>query len=440
LLAMSQPSSGAETPPGFVSQVGEALRHLYDPSALVRSPLADLLGISAGTDQRQAADRRSQRLRALLLETIESLNPGPGISFRSLSARSYQALHLHYVEGHTVEEVGRLLSLSLRQAYRDIRKGESDLATLLWERCLAEERRSELSTAPALAGFASASRQFVSDQGAVLREEIERLPSYPVNTSLQQALDQAAESLLALAGRVGVSLSLQLEQDCLVRADPSALRQCLTAMLSCAVQSCKRAEPGDRPGCSAQVVALADRRPSQGRSVELRLSCRPVGQAALSGQGNLLSLARTLASALGGAEFAATVEGGEVQLRLRLQAALTPMLMVIDDNEGLPELFRRYLSDSDWSVVGVADASEGLRLAKEHPPSAIVLDILMPVIDGWALLSQLKSDPLTADVPVIVCSVFNDPELALSLGAAMCIPKPVSQSTLLAALRRVRAG
>ena len=112
-------------------------------------------------------------------------------------------------------------------------------------------------------------------------------------------------------------------------------------------------------------------------------------------------------------------------------------VMVIDDNEGLPALFSRYLGESGYTVVGVQNADEGLLLARERPPSAIVLDIIMPGTDGWAVLAQLKADPVTAGVPVIVCSVFNDPGLAGSLGAAACLCKPVSQATLLRVLAEV---
>jgi len=396
-------------PGEFTRQVAADLRHLYEPSGLARSVLPELL-----LPPDASPERRTRQLRALLLETLESLNPGPKVPFRSLAARSYQALHLHYVEGHTIEDVGRLLAISLRQAYRDVRKGEADLATLLWQR--------RQNSSPARAAQAQSS-------GNALRQEVRRLPLRPVDLSLQQALSQAAEPLAPLANGACVRLSLRLAEDRQVRADPDNLRQCLTALLSCAVQAC-----GTGPAeVSATLLPEADR-PG---GASLRLTSRPLRPGGLAALANLLAVVRTLAEAVGDVEIHSSPDEQQAYLQLRLPPSFPATLMVVDDNEGLPELFRRYLSESGYAVLGVTDASEGLRLARERPPRMIVLDILMPGMDGWALLAQLKANPVTAHVPVIVCSVFDDPELARSLGAAACVTKPVSQATLLRVLREV---
>ncbi|MHB0878976.1 MAG: ATP-binding response regulator [Anaerolineae bacterium] len=400
-------------PPEFVAQVTEALRHLYEPSALVRSPLAARL-----LPPDPSADRRARLLRALLLETVESLNPGPRVPFRSLSARSYQALHLHYVQGHTVEDVGRLLALSLRQAYRDIRKGESDLATLLWQRRQPEPQARQ----PGLE----------SSPNRTVQQEVERLPLHPADVSLLRAIEQAAEPLAVLAARAGVDLSVRLPGDYSVRVDLDALRQCLTAFLSCAVQAC---EPG-----RGQIAVTAAAGTGRDTTVTVDLVSRPLRAGGLEGLVHLVTLAHTLADALGGVVDDDTAGRSEAHWRLRLPLSRPNSVMVIDDNEGMPALFRRYLSDSGYTVVGVQNAHEGLLLAQERPPSAIVLDIIMPGTDGWAVLAQLKANPVTADVPVIVCSVFNDPGLAGSLGAAACLCKPVSQATLLRVLDEVGRG
>jgi CheY-like chemotaxis protein len=119
---------------------------------------------------------------------------------------------------------------------------------------------------------------------------------------------------------------------------------------------------------------------------------------------------------------------------LELPLWLQPTVLVIDDNEGLPDLFQRYLQGTPWQVLAAATAEEGLRLAHERHPHAIVLDILMPGTDGWSVLQELKANPATAHIPVLVCSVFSDPELARAQGAAAFIPKPVSRQALLQAL------
>jgi len=404
--------SAGEAPPEFVSQVTEALRLLYDPSGLARSPLGAVL-----LPPDLSAERRARSLRTLLLETIESLNPGPKVPFRSLAARSYQALHLHYVQGHTVEDVGHLLALSLRQAYRDVRKGEADLAALLWQNRRPAVKAPE---PPPVAGPAGA-----------IRQEVERLPLRPSLVSLRGVLEQAAGPLEPLANRSGVVLSLQLCEDHLIRTDADALRQCLTALLSCAVQAC---EPG-----SGRVTATTAATPAEA-AVSLCLTSRPPRTQSSRGLTQLLSVAQALAAALGGARVDSAGDDRETRWWLRLPVGNPDVVMVIDDNAGLPELFRRYLSETDYTVVGVQSPAEGLALVQQRPPWAIVLDIIMPGTDGWALLAQLKADPTTASVPVIVCSVFDDPELASSLGAAACLSKPVSQAALVGTLDTLQRG
>jgi len=304
--------AGDETPAEFVGHVAEALRLLYDPSALLRNPLARLLLAPDLSPQ-----QRSRALRALLLEAVEALNPGPGVALRSLSGRSYQALNLHYVQDHTIVEVAHYLALSMRQTYRDLRKGEADLATLLWQ------RRSSQADPQEHGGAAS------------LRQEVERLQRHPANVSLQEALDYASASLAPLSSEAGVALRLALPEDYIVRADATGLRQCLTALLSYAVQS----------GAEQVSVEVTQ----EDEMLWLHFLCDGTG--GVESMGGLLATAATLARAIA-AELRAAHAAAHARLSLRLPLATSATILVIDDNEGLAQLFQRYLSHRNCTVVG----------------------------------------------------------------------------------------
>jgi CheY-like chemotaxis protein len=127
---------------------------------------------------------------------------------------------------------------------------------------------------------------------------------------------------------------------------------------------------------------------------------------------------------------------GEVTLNLTLRQSSHSCVLVIDDNAGLIELLQRYLTGEPYEVMGASDGREGLFLASERRPDVIVLDIMMPQQDGWEVLQRLKTQEKTRDIPVIVCSVLNDPELAFSLGACEFLAKPVTRDRLLTALKR----
>jgi CheY-like chemotaxis protein len=107
---------------------------------------------------------------------------------------------------------------------------------------------------------------------------------------------------------------------------------------------------------------------------------------------------------------------------------------VVDDNEDVLELFRSYLSPHRYRVVTVRSARQALDLAREVQPYAITLDLMMPGQDGWDVLQTLLSQPDTRHIPVIVCTVLRQKELALSLGAAAFLAKPTTEAALLAAL------
>ena len=103
-------------------------------------------------------------------------------------------------------------------------------------------------------------------------------------------------------------------------------------------------------------------------------------------------------------------------------------MLVIDDNESLIELFRRYLAGHRAVVVGTTSGSQAVKIATQAHPQLIVLDVMMPQQDGWEVLQALRAHPDCAEIPIIVCSVLREHELALSLGANDTITKPVSQT------------
>ena len=111
-------------------------------------------------------------------------------------------------------------------------------------------------------------------------------------------------------------------------------------------------------------------------------------------------------------------------------------VLVIDDNVDTLNLMQRYLSGSRYHFCGTARPQDALPMAEQVQPQILVLDVMLPGIDGWELLGRLREHPKTRDRPVIVCSILPQDQLALALGAADYLPKPVSQQELLSALDR----
>jgi CheY-like chemotaxis protein len=113
-------------------------------------------------------------------------------------------------------------------------------------------------------------------------------------------------------------------------------------------------------------------------------------------------------------------------------------VLVIDDEAGARDLIQRALSREGFHVELAADGRSGLELARKLKPQAITLDVMMPGMDGWAVLTALKADPATADIPVIMLTVVDDKQIGFALGAADYFTKPIDWGRLSSALQKYR--
>lgn len=113
-----------------------------------------------------------------------------------------------------------------------------------------------------------------------------------------------------------------------------------------------------------------------------------------------------------------------------------PTVLIIDDDPAARELVGRYLEREGYRVVSAAGGAEGLALARMLRPGAILLDVLMPGMDGWAVLAEIKNDPELAAVPVVMLTIVDDRERGFTLGAVDCLVKPVERERLAAVLRK----
>ncbi|RYC29983.1 response regulator [Lichenibacterium minor] len=164
------------------------------------------------------------------------------------------------------------------------------------------------------------------------------------------------------------------------------------------------------------------------------------------GTGLGLSLAKAFADMLGGDVAATSVEGQGSRFTFTLPAShaaaadlegqpdadgalaeIAPgdLVLVIDDDEDQRTLMTRFLHREGFRVQVAADGRKGLQLARSLHPRAILLDVMMPGIDGWSVLSEIKADPNLATTPVVMVTSVDQRSLAASLGAADYMLKPV---------------
>jgi CheY-like chemotaxis protein len=111
-------------------------------------------------------------------------------------------------------------------------------------------------------------------------------------------------------------------------------------------------------------------------------------------------------------------------------------VLVVDDEPSVRELMQRLLSKEGYFVRTATGGEEGLALARALRPDVITLDVMMPGMDGWAVLAALKSEPELAEIPVIVLTIVDDKTTGFALGASEYLMKPVDRERLSAVLKR----
>lgn len=392
----------------FFQSVRSALNHLYDPEYLARSPLVGLFGLAGRYDPAAALQQR-------LIQAIEALRPrGAGL----LAARDRQAHDLllyRYVQRLTQDDIAHQFGISERQLRRDQNRAVQLLAGRLWEEYgLAQNAAAETPAEPP-AGQPTDAESFAW----LVRNPAECL------TAPNQMLVTVEELAQALAERHSVRLVWPAPADLPPLAvHPIAFRQMALGLLGHAL-ACAR---------GGQCV-LAVERGVASLTFEIVAQWpdadRPIVAADLAQVEELVGLFR--------GHLKCSAAPARLAYRLDLPVCDQWPVLVIDDNADILQLLARYVAGTRYRVIPAPDPGRVFDLLETHAPRLIVLDVMMPRMDGWELLRRLRGHPLARRLPIIVCTIMNQPELAYALGANVFLRKPVTQAAFLEALERSAA-
>lgn len=403
----------------FETDLRDALANLYDPLYQRTDSLCSVFGDAIGRD--------AGAVRAAIIEAIEALRPGSSVPADVPVRRYHELLYYRYVQGLTQESAAERMAISPRYL-RDLQwKAVRALARHLWERTQTRAPSGgdgpEEQGEPLVEQAASASREWQ----AQMEQELASLRRSAPNTGADLSTTARATAELArtLALERRVELIVELAQDDIrVLIHPSALRQMLLKAIT---------EMAQKMTCGT-IRLLIGRKDGEAR---IRLSGRPVVQQESL---DLALIGEILAAHRGSVQVGEDGDVLDLVLRLPLMSPSNRVtVLVVDDNEDLVSFYRSYTAGTVYELVHVTEGRCVFEAVEAHKPELIVLDVMLPDpdIDGWELLVHLHEHPETRSIPVIVCSVIRDEELALALGAVRYLPKPVRRRQFIEALDQV---
>jgi signal transduction histidine kinase/CheY-like chemotaxis protein len=295
--------------------------------------------------------------------------------------------------------------------------------------------------------------------------EAGKMELFPEVFAVERLVKDVVDVIGPLAKKNGnrVSVSVAPESGAM-RADQIKLRQTLFNLVSNACKFTSHGEvrlkvwrePGDLMAFEVSDTGIGMTPAHVSTLFEPFVQADPSMSRRFGGTGLGLAISRRFARMMGGDIEASSEPGKGSVFTLRIPSNTdwleTPplavsgslpnagLILVIDGDVDAHEMLRRSLARHGLDVVAAISAEEGLRLARDLRPQAITLDVAMPGMAGWSVLAQLKNDPVTADIPVVVVSMIDNRNLGYALGASDYLTKPIDRERLASILLRHASG
>jgi PAS domain S-box-containing protein len=302
--------------------------------------------------------------------------------------------------------------------------------------------------------------RLINDILDLSRIEAGRLELAIENVAVNTCMSEARDCLRPLSDKKSQTVLVKPSANLSVRADATRLKQILMNLLGNAV---KFTPDGGKIEVAAHqigdVVRMEVRDTGPGIPLEeqqriFKAFQRLQQSKTTEGTGLGLAITKRLVELQGGnlgidsqpgkgscfyftLPFVPTFIPKEVRPReLNSPAGESPRILVVENDSVAAHLIQSHLNSAGYDAILCADPQRALELAAEMQPSAITLDVIMKPVGGWEILTNLKSDPRTSMIPIIIVSIVDQPGTGALLGADEYIVKPIDKRTLLSAVER----
>lgn len=390
----------------LVELVTDAYNHLYDLVYLRTHPLGPLLFAELNLTSKE----RSLRLHHLLLDVINDLNPGNNAPVSSQEWRRYRLMDLRFNQGLDTQAVADLLFISRRHLYRE---------QLLCMVACAEIIKSRLPPATISETTNLSPNQPSEERWELLRFETSHPAQEHHRVNVNEVIQQTYSLISGLVQQKGLRFTFDFAQNLPnVNIERTILRQVLMGIFNSIFIDQQDGEVLVSSNLETDTILLLINTQSK-EEILAHESLKILGELAMANEFH----------------FSSQVDSeGYITFSVRLPSIPRQTIILADDNDDMRRLIHNYLNLL-YHIVETNSGAEVIRLVNENQPIAVILDLMMPDMDGWEVLQSLLKNEKTARIPVIICSVLGIKELALSLGASAFLPKPFTEAELLQTLR-----
>ncbi len=393
----------------FRDDLRDGLNHLHDPDYHADPTLAEIItGGSAA---------RSSTVQYAIIQAIRNMKPPPDTLVSAPIHRCYDLLVHRFIEGLTQDETADRMASTVRNIRREQRVATHILARFLWE----HRGLSNLDTAldsPTTGILPESNESQPRHWRSQARQELASLrQSNPAAVSdVGNIVRRAVELERTLVESYGVALVVGEISDVIAAVHPTALLQVLIMAIG---QLSRSSRPRE---------IRIDAREETNFAV-LRL--RGIDHSASPMDDKLTS---EMLELLGGS-LAMDLHDNIVEVVLQVPAVGKVNVVVVDDNQDFIHFCRRCVQGTRFHILQPADWTAASIQASD--PDVILLDIMLPDVDGWELLQDLQHEASTASIPVVVCSIVLEQALASAMGAIKYLPKPILHQDLITTLELV---
>jgi CheY-like chemotaxis protein len=393
----------------FDQELYEALCHLYDPDYQPCDALCTIMGCDPGQGM--------PAVQAAILRAIERLEPRPDTPPTAPMSQIHDLLHHRFVLQLTQEETACRLNVSRRTVNRLQHRAAHALSGALWRGSWSVDQ-ANTDLVVASAEDASTGAQ-IADWHAQMQRELDSLQAKAPNAScnVEEVIGSVLDFVDPMFSNMDVCAEVRSVQSGLIAAiHPVLLHQVLISAL-------RRLAPHVSDGQISVYARLEE------GNVRMTLTGATAVTEGLIEQDFVDGIPISKAVSI-----ETSIEGTQAFVWIGVPSMNKLTVLVVDDNEDMARFYKHCAIGTRYHIVHVAQGSNLFDAVGSNLPDAIVLDVMLPDIDGWRLLMRLREDPATRSIPIIISTVVQEEELALSLGATSYLAKPVQPREFVQAL------